>query len=419
MQGRSTQSWRCVIECDSISTALSSRMPDSDIQDNSTQEPSKQEVVHENDSRTSSVAASPQKAKGRGIAVLALLFSVAALGASGYQWYRDHFIALQGKSTLAVDLTEISGNISRIHDNVNRLEVRQAGVVTQEELVFASEKSGRSLEQAVAAMDLRIESALEKIGQARQEQLAANAELQRSLAQLGEELESDKKNYYVDEAAHLLRLANHSLLFAANVESARTALSLADSLIRATNDPSLSEVRQIISTEVAQLRSFAGVDIEGISASLLSLRSEISKLPLANEPQATVIQSNVEDASAEETSIRSELGKVWHDLKNAIRVQRVDQPPKPLLVPEQRYFLDQNIELKLNQAALAVLDSRAGVFVHSLQDAETWLKEYFDLASPAVQGVVDEVARLRATNIIVQPPDISGSYTALSAVRGE
>jgi len=101
-----------------------------------------------------------------------------------------------------------------------------------------------------------------------------------------------------------------------------------------------------------------------------------------------------------------------------VQIQRVDQPPKPLLAPTQRYFLDQNIQLSLSKAELALLQNKSAVYSQSLTTAEQWLNDYFDLKNQDVQSVLQQLSALKAEPVGVELPAIADSYDTLQSIKG-
>jgi uncharacterized protein HemX len=109
---------------------------------------------------------------------------------------------------------------------------------------------------------------------------------------------------------------------------------------------------------------------------------------------------------------------MWADIVNYNSVQRIDQAPKPLLLPELRYFLNQNIQLQLAKAELGLVQNRASVYLDGLEVASEWLNEYFDLRDDTVNDVLSQINQLKAMPLSTELPTISGSYSLLQGIRG-
>lgn len=347
---------------------------------------------------------------GRGLSVFAVLLALLSLAASGFLVYQTQLQKVQQESSLAVGVTQIGGQVSRIGDVVNQLKQAQQDVVTSQALQGVSQELSAAFNTQVAELQTQ------------------HDELDSQFSDLNSELDKGEQDYQLNEVTQLLKLANHNVHFGEKTAPAIAALNLADGLLKELAEPAYLAVRKKIAEEINALKNVEKPDVTTLSASLSNLSQQIPALPLLNEPE--VVDNNVfatsSSAAAPETADsppekgwRVELNRMWHDILNAIRVQRVDQPPKPLLVPEQRYFLNQNLQLTLSAAQLALLQSNQAVWTQQLNDAAQWLAEYFDLSDDKVAEVHAELSRLQAISIESTMPPVTGSYDLLQALKNQ
>jgi uroporphyrin-3 C-methyltransferase len=168
------------------------------------------------------------------------------------------------------------------------------------------------------------------------------------------------------------------------------------------------------------LQQIKRVDLTAASAKLNQMSQLIPSLPLVNEPETQLVDTadDANQSSEVERTWRTELNQIWQDIKGSVQVQRVDQPPKPLLAPEQRYFLNQNLQLNLNKADLALLQNNSVVYAQSLTTAKAWLTDYFDLKDSRVSEMSNQLDELAKFDMSVDLPDISASYSAFKSARG-
>ncbi len=371
-----------------------------DSKDSSKTAEGKTTMVETNAKEKRAESAQPSNRQNQGTSGgVAILFSIAALAGVAFTWYQTQVQSVQSDSALAVGVTEIGGQVSRLGDSISNLQREQSNVVSQEQL------SGR-FNELQNELDSSIRSFNEKHG-----------ELQQSIEKINSDLEKGVNAFVLDEVAQLLKLANHSLVFATDIESSINALTLADNQLKGLNDPRYTNVRTQINDEIVSLRSVEEIDLASLSSSLHGISNKIVSLPLINEPVAKEIQVD-QPIAPENKTWRSELSIIWHEIKNSIQVQRVDQPPKPLLAPNQRYFLNQNLQLALNKAELAMLQKEQDIFDQSLQSATNWLQEYFDAKDPAVSTLLAELESLKNTVINPDYPSITQSYETLQTIRG-
>ena len=340
----------------------------------------------------------PVKGGGRGLAVVAILFSLAALGGTGYNFYSSQIQSLGDETGLAVKITEIGGNVNRLGDSISRLQSQQDRTVSKEQL------STRLLESS-SAVDLRFRDVDQ-----------SQSELFSAVAKINSELSNGINDFVIAEVSQLLKLANNSALFSSDSRSAIKALQLADIQLKEMADPRYSVVRRKINEEIALLESIEQVDIESATVKLKSLANRIPSLALENDvPAISEVVVEVEDKPQ---GLKAGLKEMWADVVNYNSVQRIDQAPKPLLVPEQRYFLNQNIQLQLAKAELGLVQNRASVYTESLNVATTWLNEYFDLRNTDVKEVLAQIEELKRISLANELPEISGSYSLLQTIKG-
>jgi uroporphyrin-3 C-methyltransferase len=338
---------------------------------------------------------------GRGLSIFSILLALVALAGAGFTWYQTQVSRVATNSSLAVGVTEIAGNVNRLGDAISRLQTMQSNVVSQQDLATK-----------LLQTDSAFERQFNEVTQSQQD-------LSQAIERINLEMAKGASAFVVDEVSQLLKMANTSALFSGDADAAMKALQLADSQLKELADPRFAVVRRKINQELALLKDVKQVDVESVSARLASIANKIPSLPLENEPPVQGAVDLLEANQAhEEVNWRTELGKMWRDILNSVQVQRVDQPPKPLLAPNQRYFLNQNLQLSLSKAELALLQGRADVYLRSLDEASNWLNEYFDLESTAVQKSLDELIELRAVRVSVELPAVAESYNLLQSIKG-
>jgi len=343
----------------------------------------------------------PRKSAGKGLSVFAILLSLVALGGSAYTWYENNFKRFQQESKLAVGVAEIGGQVTRIGDTLGRLQTEQGNVVTKEQLTTKILESN-------SAVDLQLRDI-----KAEQKTLLS------AVDKINNDLQTGVNSYVIDEVSQLLKLANNSALFAGDATSAIKALQLADVQLKEIADPRFSIVRRKINDEIGILGNIQQIDIESLTAQLQALANRIPSLKLENERPAVetiVVDTNV--GEDEKDTVSGALKEFWADLVNVAAVQRIDQPPKPLLAPDQRYFLNQNLQLQLAKAELGALQKRPATYVQGLELALQWLNDYFDLNDDNVKQVISEINELKSQPINIELPPVSGSYDVLQTIKG-
>lgn len=230
-----------------------------------------------------------------------------------------------------------------------------------------------------------------------------------------------RKDWLLMEAEYLIQLANYRLLFERDINTAVSALQSADVRLRETGDPGILVVRKVIAEAVQELKQVPQADLAGLSLTLTAINNEVDKLPLAT-PDPASKKYEEEQAKTEQQTKKvgswSELpSAIWSDLKSLIVFRDHEAPIQPLLSPDERFFLTENLRLQIEQARLAMLIGQASVYEERLTTAIGWIEKYFDKESSITKSTLDTLKQIRAQSIAPKLPDISNTYQALHNYR--
>jgi uncharacterized protein HemX len=320
---------------------------------------------------------------GHAWGVLALLVSLVALGAVGYGGYIYY-------SKQDMFSTDVIAELDRLKNDSERNEERQA-------------KVGESLESF-------------------QQRLADVSEVQNTLASavdgLAEDLGRKRNDWALAETEQLLLIANYRLQLARDVETAVAALRAADGQLQKLADPSLLPIRKLIAGEITALQGLDRADVPGIALRLGSMANTLEQLPLHVERRFAT-GAPVTGAVTTESTTLGTLQQMWQDLLGLIRIRRTTEGEKPLLPPEQDYFLRENLRLMLYGAQLAVLQGDTGTYTQNLKSARRWIDDYFDTETRVVTNTQEELQALLDEKIVVELPDVSASLGALRDIASK
>lgn len=237
------------------------------------------------------------------------------------------------------------------------------------------------------------------------------------LAELGVRSRTD---WLLAEAEYLMRMANQRLALEHDIRGAEAMLQSADAIIIEIDDPSLTDIRQTLASELLSLQQVRHLDYQGIYFRLKALIKAVDNLSQQSFLKSTLAtqadNTSVAHAPGAPTNRFTELwNTIWTDLKQAVSIRRLDQPLPPLLAPEQHYYLKQNLRLMLEQASLALLDKDSAIFQNSIESASEWLDQYFIQEDPSVQQLQQTLHTLGRQNISQSLPDISTSLRLTKA----
>lgn len=279
-------------------------------------------------------------------------------------------------------------------------------------------------QQAIEVQQAALKKQAESIRQAKQASQQQSDQLYHSLAEIQTRMGGKEGQWRVAEAEYLMRVANHRLSLMDDPNTALEALKSADERLSASGDPGWSGVREIIAEETALLIALPKVDRGGISAELSALAKRVEALPLldaglvhgpvAAQPDID-ISSDVADKG--EFQLKSVLVEFWQGFKSMMVIRHHDRPVSAMLPPEHRYFLMQNLSLKIENAKAAMMGRNQTLYTDNLNSAVEWIDRYFQASAPEVVGFKSQLEGLAAREIAPEMPDISGSLRALQKRR--
>lgn len=327
--------------------------------------------------------------RGRGLAPLALLVAAASLAASGWMWRAWQ----QGQSELQQLAARASGQEQQLQGSVGQLRRELERVDAGR---AALEGSRQDTFQDIAGLSQRLSN------------------LERQMAEFQGVSEETRRRWIVAEVEYYLQIANARIQLARDVNSALSALRLADGRLSRLDDPGLLEVRRKIRSEMTELDAVALPDTQGIALGLGSLAVRIGELPLARTLAAT--REAASAASSQAQGWDRAVSRAGEVFKGIVTVRRTHEQATPLLATSEEYFLRRNLELKIESARLALLSGDQTSYRESLRSARSWISDYFDTGAATTVQVLEALAELELQDIRPVLPDISGSLGLLRAM---
>jgi uncharacterized protein HemX len=234
----------------------------------------------------------------------------------------------------------------------------------------------------------------------------SQATLTGAVKALHDDIGRGRRAWLLAETENLLIIAQHRLAYARDARLALEALRAADQQLAQLGDPDFQPVRKQLANEIAALEAYAKNDIAGLAQRLARLANGVDALALAPPPRL---------AAGEPLAETDFLHEVWRDLKDLVRVRHTGEVRRPLLLPEQKYFLRENLRLMLYGAQVALLHGDIATVELNVNAARRWLRDYYDAGTPAVQAATAELEGILKTRP-VNLPDISASLKSLREV---
>ncbi|MGI9238961.1 MAG: uroporphyrinogen-III C-methyltransferase [Woeseiaceae bacterium] len=343
------------------------------------------------------------KARGNGIAWVALLFSLIAVAAIGYTVSQDWLA--DADTTTDDAIARLEGRLASATESRDELAAR----IT--ELGALDESSDSAIDEQIDALRVELDERVRLLSSLP----ARMSTLESSVASLAGISESSRDAWLIAEAEYYMQIANAQLQLANNPELATLALRMADERVVQMGNPALTDVRRAISNELASLDVMEKPDIAGATMTLASLAQVVDSLPLASEARTT------DEAAQTADEDQSGLNRAWSSMKQAmsglVRVTPPDQAKLALISPDAEVFLRNNLALQLQTARLALLRGEQAVFEQTLDDTGALLTQYFDRNSAQVASAQETLAEIRSNVFTSSAPDISGSLQLLRQFR--
>ncbi|MDH3513342.1 MAG: uroporphyrinogen-III C-methyltransferase [Gammaproteobacteria bacterium] len=322
--------------------------------------------------------------KGRVRGGLAVILASLALIVSGYLWYA---ILYENADLFSRDIV---GALDRIESGSNQAIESLAG--SQAEI-----KTLKETQDAIRA----------------------------SLEKINSDLRSNRLEWALTETEQLMIIANNRLQLARDSASALAALRAADQQLQQLAMPKFLPVRRELAREISSLESHEKLDIGGITLRLATLADNVDRLPLALDIRMREIEQVKTPAAESQAQVASADGNwrqsarsLWQDILSLVRIRDDIASQRPLLPPDQQYFLRENLRLMLYGSQQAILQGSVPTFQQNLKTAQRLLKDYFDVESQVVTAMQAELTRLQSAKILTEMPDITVSLTTLRRLRG-
>ena len=341
-------------------------------------EASKQ-TENKSEDATTDQAAGKRSATNPGILLLVGLLGVTALLFSGFNYY----ITSQAKLKTNISLDSVS-QIRQLDESISALQ-ENAGHVAE---------------------------AIEDVS-------ARQAEVSNELSALRQQLSQGNLDWALAEVEQLLIIAGHRLLLESDVNTALAAMRAADTRLKDIAETRLLAVRRQLMTDINNLASIQAVDISGLAMYLADIVSRAQGLPL----HATQIaKPTISETSAEQQNVADQpawqrfLSLMWSELKGLVIISKRGEAVEIALLPEQAYYLRQNLRLQLESARLSVLRRDTENLRASIVLIQAWMQKYFDSSAAEVNNILESLTQMAKIELHPSLPDISSSLESLRAV---
>ncbi|WP_077339775.1 uroporphyrinogen-III C-methyltransferase [Pseudocolwellia agarivorans] len=245
-------------------------------------------------------------------------------------------------------------------------------------------------------------------------------ETQNNIEKLNQMVEKFSQNqptdWLVHEAEYLVRIAARTLWLEKDTTAAIGLLQDADARITELNDPQILPIRQLIYQDIEALKLIPKLETEQTILSLMALGEQVQSLPLITLTVAREAENADRFTLSEDVSDwRENISKTWLKfLETFVVVHSKVGELEPILPAEQRQHLKENLNLKLQVAQWAVSKGKHNIFIKSLNDAQSWLTQYFDLNDVKNKAFIESIESLKEKVISV---NTNHKLVSLKAIR--
>ena len=362
--------------------------------ENFAEELAKQE---ENTTASEPVSKQPEqvivKKGGTGIALLALLVAL-GIGGAGYYFGSQKLV--------------------EVENQLQQLAQKASQQAPLEQASFDKEKA------QINELATAYEKAQARIAQLEQEQSSYSNQivgLQSQIQRLGNNApQVDSSAWVLSDANFLLNNAVRKLVVDTDVETAKSLLLEADSVLSKIANPQITLVRNAIKADLVSLNNVNQVDQNALMQRLTTLANSLDDLPMVdNDAQENQSSENVSDSIDDwqqniEKTANSFLDKF-------IRVSDKNKAEeKVFIAPNQEVYLRENIRLRLQIAILAIPRQQNELYKKSLDAVSTWIRSYFDTQNENVKNFLKSLDELSEQTIYIDVPEKLQSVAVLNDI---
>ena len=288
----------------------------------------------------------------------------------------------------------------------------------QEQLARQSADAGAQSVEARALARQALDQARETAArQAVAEARLSEVALQRTqLEELMQSLSRSRDENLVVDIESAIRLAQQQAQLTGSVEPLLAALKSADQRVSRAGQPRLTPLQRAIGRDIDRIKTASVTDTPGLLVKLDELVRLIDELPVANAVAtvSSVVAAPPTSGVALSAWWLRTLSVLGQEVRNLVRVSRIEQPDAALLSPEQSFFLRENLKLKLLNARLGLLARQLESARADVASASAALNRYFDPASRKTQAASTLLQQIQSQMKATELPRVDGTMAALA-----
>jgi uroporphyrin-III C-methyltransferase len=237
---------------------------------------------------------------------------------------------------------------------------------------------------------------------------------QASLEGLYQEIARSRDDWVIADIEQVLAIASQQLQLVGNVPVALAALQTVDARLTRSGRAQFLPLRKALGHDIERLKAAPDIDVPGIAARLDQMIAGVDALPLAQDMRP---EARAPEKAAPEGFWGRLVEELWGELRQLVRIQRMDSADAPLIGPTQAYFMRENLKLRLLNARIALLSRDEAVYRRDLDAAGAWLTRYVDVRSGAGAAMAASLKQLRAAAASPLFPTMTESLAAVRSYK--
>lgn len=327
----------------------------------------------------------PNKNRGSGLVILALLLGAAGVVVGGWGVWQVRNIEA-GRQQQSMQLQDMATQTQALKQSEQQLAARLAQLPQASEL-----EDRRRLVAQLQGDQQRLSERLETV------------------------LGASRQDWRLAEAEHLLRLASLRLSALQDINSAQALVQGADQILQEQDDPGSFAAREQIAKSLAALRSVEQPDRTGLFLQLAALRDQATQLNTL-APEYRDKGESLLGLTAPGDASDSRWAQWWDEISHYIRLDfNADKNIRPLLAGQSLNQVRLALSLALEQAQWAALNGEPQVYTQALAEASNVLQSNFNNDNPQSKVLAERLKALSTQPVSVMTPDLAQSLSSVQA----
>jgi uncharacterized protein HemX len=251
---------------------------------------------------------------------------------------------------------------------------------------------------------------------------------QSQLRQLYDEIARTRGDLMLADVENSIMIAAQQLQLGGNVNSALLALQDADQVLARSNQSAMIGLRRVLTRDIERLKGVPLADFAAAVNRLDAVIGGVEKMSLLADVSPVDPSPVALRGEAPPDGLRGLPQRVartglqgWDafvaELRQLVRVQRLDQPDVLLLSPDQRFFARENLRLQLLNARLNLLARNESLFRADLARATRAIERWFDPQQRVTASAIASLAQLQGAPLSIELPSLAESIGAVRAAR--